>query len=272
MSNKNLPYLHGFSEKEQLRLRKQARFAEHSVYQNIDFSREKNVIEVGSGVGAQTEILLRRFPNLKITCVDLNENQITSAKSYLSNMPHAQGRYNIQKMDAMNLDFDSQYFDGAFLCWILEHVPDPLRVLSEARRVLKPGSKIFLTEVMNHSFFLNPYSPNLWKYWMAFNDYQYDHAGDPFVGAKLGNLLSAVGFNQIRTEVKTWHFDNRYPAQRKETIEYWLELLMSAEDLLLKSGVVTQSVVDGARSELTSVQRDPNAVFFYSFMQAQATV
>ena len=52
---------------------------------------------------------------------------------------------------------------------------------------------MYITEVMNSSFFLDPYSPNVWRYWMAFNDFQYDHGGDPFVGAKLGNLLLAGG-------------------------------------------------------------------------------
>ena len=51
---------------------------------------------------------------------------------------------------------------------------------------------------------------------MAFNDRQLELGGDPFVGAKLGNLLQAVGFRDIRTEVKTFHLDNRVPGERAE--------------------------------------------------------
>ena len=272
MSKADFPYLHGFSETEQNRLRSQAEFAEYSVFQNINFSNSKKLLEVGCGVGAQTEILLRRFPKLHVTGVDLNDKQLDSAKKYIGGMPHYAGRYDFQKMSGDNLSFDAQSFDSAYLCWILEHVPNPAQVLSEVRRVLRPGSEIVVTEVMNSSFFLDPYSPNLWKYWMAFNDYQYDHAGDPFIGAKLGNLLTQVGYHQVRTEVKTWHFDNRQPALRKQAILYWTDLLLSAADRLVEEKYVEQDVVDKAKEELGRVANDPNAVFLYSFMQAKAQV
>lgn len=265
-----LPYLHGYSPVEQERLRRQAEFAEHTVYRNVDLSEVSHLLEVGCGVGAQTSILLRRFPKIKITGIDLNEQQLAAAQNSLEQLPLAKGRYSIQKMDAQNMDFTAHTFDGAFLCWILEHVPDPLQILNEVRRVLRPGGVVYITEVINSSFFLDPYSPNLWKYWMAFNDYQYDGAGDPFVGAKLGNLLSAVGFQKIKTEVISWHLDNRQPEKRRKIIEYWAELLMSASDQLVKAGYVTQEVVDAGMLELKKAQKNPNAVFLYSFMQAQA--
>src|SRR5690606_36823036 len=111
-------------------------------------------------------------------------------------------------------------FDAAYICWVLEHVSTPSNVLNKVRRELRPGASIYIHEVMNHTFFLDPYSPNVWKYWMAFNDFQYEKAGgDPFVGAKLGNLLVAQGFRNIETKVKTWHFDNRKPDKTQDTID-----------------------------------------------------
>ena len=272
MSKTDFPYLHGFSETEQNRLRAQAEFAEYTIFQNINFSNAKKVLEVGCGVGAQTEILLRRFPKTHVTGVDLNEKQLDAAKKFIGGMPALANRYEFHKMSADNLSFDAQTFDAAYLCWILEHVPNPAQVLSEVRRVLRPGSEIVVTEVMNSSFFLDPYSPNVWKYWMAFNDYQYDHAGDPFIGAKLGNLLTQVGYHQVRTEVKTWHFDNRQPALRKQAILFWTDLLLSAADKLIEEKYVDQEVVTKAKEELGKVANDPNAVFLYSFMQAKAQV
>jgi ubiquinone/menaquinone biosynthesis C-methylase UbiE len=175
-------------------------------------------------------------------------------------------------MDASNMTFESNQFDGAFLCWILEHVPNPSRVLSEVRRTLKPGSWVYVTEVMNSSFFLDPYSPHCWKYWMAFNDYQYENAGDPFIGAKLGNLLASVGFRNVETNIKTWHLDNRYPEKRKEIIDYWTELLLSGADTLVNAKMVTEEIVRETEKELKLVSNDPTAVFLYSFMQARAQV
>src|SRR5690606_33463784 len=132
------------------RLKRQARFTEFSVYQDVNFAGVKNLLEVGTGVGAQTEILLRRFPDLTITGIELSPKQIETAESFLSVQPLAKGRYTIKQMDASRMDFEGDTFDAAFLCWILEHVPAPQRVLSEVRRVLKTGAPVIVTEVMNH--------------------------------------------------------------------------------------------------------------------------
>jgi ubiquinone/menaquinone biosynthesis C-methylase UbiE len=273
MTNKTeFPYLHGFSQKEQDRLRQQAAFAEYTVYQDVNFSQVKNLLEVGCGVGAQSEILLRRFPNLNLTGIDLNDKQIESAKSHLNTLAYAKDRFDIKKMNAESMDFESNSYDGAFLCWVLEHVPNPSNVLSEIRRVLKPGSTVYISEVLNSSFFLDPYSPNVWKYWMAFNDYQYANAGDPFIGAKLGNLLMSLGFRDIETKVKTWHLDNRQPEKRKETIDFWTDLMLSGADQLINEKVITKELAQDTYKELKAVASNPNAVFFYSFVQAQARV
>ncbi|MBT4792176.1 MAG: methyltransferase domain-containing protein [Halobacteriovoraceae bacterium] len=268
----DFPYLHGFSKTEQDRLRTQAEFTEHVIYKDINFSGNTNILEVGCGVGAQSEILLRRFPKIQLTGIELNEKQIASATDYLKDFSFAKDRYELLKMDATQMSFDSNQFDGAFLCWVLEHVPNPKHALNEVRRVLKPGSTIYINEVMNSSFFLEPYSPHVWKYWMAFNDYQLDNAGDPFIGAKLGNLLLELGFKDIKTEVKTWHYDNRHPTQKSETIKFWTELLMSAKDQLIKEKVVSVELAQKAEQELAQVARNHDSVFFYSFMQASARV
>src|SRR5690606_31916585 len=116
MTNKSdFPYLHGFSSKEQNRLRRQAQFAEYTVYQDINFSGVKKLLEVGSGVGAQSEILLRRFPKLHLTGVELNENQYNASLEYLKTIPFAKDRYEIKQMDAMDLSFESHSFDAAFI-------------------------------------------------------------------------------------------------------------------------------------------------------------
>lgn len=263
-------YLHGYSETERDRLHRQARFLEHAVHDRLPFRRKKKLIEVGSGVGAQTEILLRHFPEITVTGIELNDDQIAEARRFLATVPWAEGRYEIVKADAARLDFPPESFDCAFLCWILEHVPSPARVLGEVRRVLQPGAPIVCSEVLNATFFLDPYSPNTLRYWLAFNDHQLSLGGDPFVGAKLGNLLQSVGFRDVQTEVKSFHLDNRAPGERAEFLKFWTELLLSGAPSLIAADKISQDVVDGMTEELARVGRDPNAVFFYSFIQARA--
>lgn len=265
-------YVHGFTRDEQDRLYRQARFLEARVHEGLPLWRAKNLLEVGCGVGAQTDILLRRHPDLHVTGLDASPTNLARAKRHLARLPWAKGRARFEEGDAGAMHFGAESFDSAFLCWILEHVADPLLVLSETRRVLRPGSPIVCTEVLNATFFLDPYSPNTQTFWMAFNDHQLEIGGDPFVGAKLGNLLQAVGCRDIVTQVRPIHLDNRTPGERAEFLAYWTELLLSGAPGLVAAGKVDAATVEGMKSELDQVAHDPDAVFFYAFVQAWAQV
>ena len=49
-------------------------------------------------------------------------------------------------------------------------------------------------------------------------------------------------------------------------------LLLSAAEQLIEAKYVNQEIVTAAANELTTVQRNPNAVIMDGFMQAQAEV
>jgi len=271
-ARKTTGYVHGFTAEEQERLRRQARFVEHRVHEGLPFQRSRRLVEVGCGVGAQTEILLRRWPELHVTGIDASQPNLERARENLAAQAWLDGRWELALEDAARTSFAADRFDAAFLCWVLEHVADPAAVLAETRRILRAGAPVVVTEVQNGSFFLDPYSPHTLAYWMAFNDHQLEVGGDPFVGAKLGNLLQSTGYRDITTEVRTIHLDNRAPGERAEFIAYWIELLLSGREGLKAAGKVSDETVAGMEEELAQVAHDPDAVFFYSFVQARARV
>lgn len=72
--------------------------------------------------------------------------------------------------------------------------------------------------------------------------------------------------------MKNVHLDNRQPGRRKQMIEFWEELLLSAAEQLIDTGKTDAATVEGMRNELQAVRNDPNAVFFFAFVQARANV
>lgn len=264
-------YLHGFDLKEQKRLIHQAEFLEPYVYSGIDLEFRKNLLEVGCGVGAQSKILLRRFPHLKIDAIDYSAKQLSMAKMHLGDELKGK-RIRLFQQDAQKLSMPGKgKYDSAFLCWFLEHVPDPVKVLKKVRSHLKKGSKIYCSEVFNQTFFLDPYSPAYLKYWFEFNDLQWSINGHPFVGAQLGNLLQKAGFSDIQLEFRPFHFDNRDPEKRKAFIEHFFNIALSAEKSLLLNKRITKKLVKEMKAEVERVKRDKNAVFFDAFVRATAT-
>lgn len=266
-----MSYLHGFPAREQERLYRQARFLEERVYESVRLENAESLLEVGCGVGAQTEILLERFPSLRIQGVDASAAQLKAARKRLAKALRA-GRVKFTQADALKLPFRENSFDAAFICWLLEHLRDPIAALREVRRTMKPGGILYATEVMNACFFVHPYSPYTLQYAFAYNDHQWNLGGDPFVGAKLANYLMAAGFQNVATEVKFFHYDNRAPKKRAEFIEYWTNLLLSGAPQLLKARRVTPKVAAGMKAELTKLKSDPDAVVFDAWVQARAQV
>jgi ubiquinone/menaquinone biosynthesis C-methylase UbiE len=262
-------YIHGFSKEEQDRLYKQARVHEEIIFSKIDFSNCKDIIEVGSGVGAQTQILLERYPLAKIECVDASATQVARAKEALIDAV-TDKRVEIQVADALHLPFQENRFDGAFVCWLLEHVQNPVGILQEIQRVLRSGGMIYCNEVFNASFYLHPYSPATLKFWMEFNDQQWSLKGDPFVGGKLANYLMKAGYQNITTHVLTHQYDNRMPKKRASFIDYWTNLLLSGAASLIEAGRVTDEIVKEMTRELQKLKNDPDAVIFYSWILARA--
>ena len=264
-------YLHGFTQEEQDRLYEQARFLAPSVFEPVDFSRHGKVLEVGSGVGAQTEILLGRFPNLQVTGVDASAVQVERARRHFASLPKATSeRVTFEIADALHLPYADDVFDGGFICWFLEHVQNPIGILNEVRRVLKAGADLYVNEVLNATFYVHPYSPATQQYWLAFNDHQWNLGGDPFVGAKLANYLLRAGFQNVTTDLGVHHYDNRMPKRRAAFIAFWTRLLLSGAPQLIAAGRVTQETVSAMTTELERLKNDPDAAFFYSFVRAHA--
>ncbi len=262
-----ITYLHGYDEKEQERLVKQALHLESYVYRGVDFSKCKKIIEVGSGVGAQTEILLKRFPHLQIDCVDLSEDQIAVAKKRLAGFIKSK-QVRITHANAAHLPFRSETYDGAFICWFLEHAPDPVMILEEVKRVLASGGSVYCTEVFNQSFYLWPRCTSVKKYFEQYNRLQIELKGDPDIGPKIPTYLRDAGFHHIHSHARTLLYDKRHLRKRNETLKLWEELILSGSQGLLKKKKIKKEMIEKVHLEMKKVQDNPNSIFSYTFYQS----
>ncbi|MHC5083353.1 MAG: class I SAM-dependent methyltransferase, partial [Planctomycetota bacterium] len=80
------------------------------------------VLEAGCGVGAQTRLLIKRCPNIGLTCIDISESQLETAK----NLKSQPGFENVtfQQENIHALSFADETFDHIFVCFVAEHLDD----------------------------------------------------------------------------------------------------------------------------------------------------
>ncbi len=100
------------------------------------------VLEVGCGTGATLRALVRRVEfSGNAVGVDQSKDFIDAARKFVSGEPFAD-RVAFDVGDAHHLDFPDGTFDIVFAHTLISHVTDPLSVLREMIRVLRPGGKL----------------------------------------------------------------------------------------------------------------------------------
>jgi ubiquinone/menaquinone biosynthesis C-methylase UbiE len=185
-------YIHGTTdEKETARLEKQAQFAAPFILQDFVAYPGERVLDLATGVGAMAGQLLQRFPGIRLVGVDLRRTQLLMATK---NHPGPAW----VNADGSALPFADGAFDRVHCSWLLEHVPEPVKILAEVRRVLRPGGSCQFIEVENSTFRTVPEDPEVLEVMDALNRAQQAGGGDPFVGRHLGEYLAAAGFEQVK--------------------------------------------------------------------------
>ena len=266
-------YIHGYELREQERLIEQALILEPQIYEKVEFVKRLGqerlrLLEVGCGVGAQTALLLRRYPFLDVTSVDASEKQIAKAKS--RSYGSGENRVNFMTADAYKMPFQSEEFGAAFICFLLEHVKEPEGILRETARCLSPGSVIYVTEVFNQLFYIRPMTATIEKYWNQMNALQIAYGGDPYVGARLRSLLTQNGFGNVQLEFRQQLLDFESREERTRLMSYWLELMLSAAPKLLEEERINAKDVEQLKEDFKIAQAMRESVFFFGMCQAKA--
>jgi ubiquinone/menaquinone biosynthesis C-methylase UbiE len=220
-----MDYIHGYSDTEQERLIQQAEYwREALILKDLDYQVGEHLLEIGCGAGAVLGILGQAFPGLKLAGIDLEQKQIDYAQSHLADLDLKAAELRVG--DATKLPWRDNSFDHIYAIWFLEHLPNPLQVLQEAKRVLKPGGTITITETDYRTMLVTPESADYRYLIDSLCELLLQAQGNPYMGQSLGTLLFQSGFQQINNQPFPVH--HAYSSDRqalKDFIDYvdsWL--------------------------------------------------
>lgn len=110
-----------------------------------DVREGQKLLDVGCGPGESAFGMAEKFPGLEVTGLDYSETMIRIAR-FRQRRDRAAQRVELVRGDAMALPFPDGSFDAVTGHSFLYLVPSAEHVLSEARRVLRPGRKCAFLE------------------------------------------------------------------------------------------------------------------------------
>jgi phosphatidylethanolamine/phosphatidyl-N-methylethanolamine N-methyltransferase len=113
-----------------------------SVIEELDIPPGAKVLEVGVGTGTS----FPAYPtHCQVTGIDLAPDMLMRAQRKIRE--NGWTHLTVIEMNALDLDFPDSSFDYVMAFHVVTVVPDPVRMIAEAKRVCKPGGKIV---IVNH--------------------------------------------------------------------------------------------------------------------------
>lgn len=146
-SNAIYKYIHSYQGAVHLALNYDGKFNKKGYYAHLnqifDIMNEsavKNVLELGCGKGFNSTYLAKRLPKTEFIGIDITDHHLKIAQDKSRGIENLRFMYG----DFHKLDFNDSSFDFIFELEAICHAQDSMQVLKEIFRTLKQGGQIVL--------------------------------------------------------------------------------------------------------------------------------
>lgn len=261
-------YVHGYTARETHRLTDQADTLAALLHDGTVYPSGSRVLEPGCGTGAQSVHLAANSPGARFTAVDRSAESLASARNRLDRRGAANIQF--QQADVTRLPMADDTFDHAFVCFLLEHLADPMQALLEIRRVVAPGGTVTVIEGDHGTYFCHPQSAAADHVVDCLVTLQARHGGDARIGRRLYPLLSTAGFQQVHVSPRMVYVDASRPRLVTGfTRNTFTAMVAGVRDAALAQGLTTP---DDWTAGMAALERaaEPDGVFGYTFFKATA--
>jgi ubiquinone/menaquinone biosynthesis C-methylase UbiE len=259
------PYVHGRSDREANRLNYQASKLSDLLHHDTCYPPGSRVLEAACGVGAQTTILAKNSPGAEFVSIDISPESLEKAKLRVYEV----GIKNVtfRHADVYHLPFGPETFDHIFVCFLLEHLPDPLLSIKCLKEVLRPGGTITFIEGDHGSALFFPDSRNAHKVIDCLVHLQREMGGNALIGRELRHLMTDAGFTKVTVSPRIVYADESRPDYVEGVKNIFIAMIEGVREQAIARGLVDSETWEkGIRDLYRTTEQD--GTFCYTFFKA----
>lgn len=259
-------YVHGYSKRETQRLQEQSLILEELLHDGTSYQPGSRVLEVGCGVGAQTLILLRRNPGIHLTAIDMSAESLQKAKEEVEDMGYANVKFRHENI--MDHQLEPGSFDHIFICFLLEHMKQPVQALEHMIKLLRVGGTITLIEGDHSSGKWTPETEASRAAWNGLVVSQQMLGHDPDIGRRLHKIMVDAGIHQPHVEPREVDPDQSDPELLDGVVNQIITpMVYSSEKHVLVNRLVDPQIWSDGLRDLSQVAASADGTFFYSWFK-----
>jgi ubiquinone/menaquinone biosynthesis C-methylase UbiE/DNA-binding transcriptional ArsR family regulator len=148
--------------------------------------------DLGCGTGQLTELVA---PYVRqVVAVDSSADMLDAARQRVG----AAANVDLRQGELESLPIAAGELDAAMLSLVLHYSPSPGRALEDVGRVLRPGGRVLVVDMLPHE--RQEYQQQMGHVWLGFSDKQ------------IGKFLTDAGFSNVRTRLLPADPDAKGPA------------------------------------------------------------
>ncbi|MGB8319864.1 MAG: methyltransferase domain-containing protein [Ignavibacteriaceae bacterium] len=258
-------YIHGYTDKESIRLNDQANTLVNLLHHDSVWPGGSLILEAGCGVGAQTKIIAQKNINSQFISIDISSESIKQAEELSNSLSITNVKY--KQADIYNLPFNNNYFDHVFVCFVLEHLPNPVKALIELKRVLKPDGSIMAIEGDHGSAYFYPESSEARKAIQCQVELQKQNGGDANIGRRLYPLLCKSGFDKVNVSPRMVYVDDSKPNLVEGfTRNTFTAMIEGITDSAVANNLISREQMEKGIKDLYKTAQG-NGTFCYTFFK-----
>jgi SAM-dependent methyltransferase len=259
--------VHGYDVREGERLRDQATTLVELLHGDTAYPAGCRVLEAGCGVGAQTVTLAGNSPGAAITSIDVSEVSLAQAKRVVAEA----GLKNVtfQGADIFDLPFEKESFDHVFVCFVLEHLGDPVKALRALMGVLKRGGTMTVIEGDHGSAYFHPESAAARRAIACQVELQARGGGNALIGRSLYPLLKAAGLSGVEVSPRMVYADASMPGLVDGfTRKTFTAMIEGVRGSAVAAGMIGAEEFDKGIADLYRTA-EADGVFCYTFFKGR---